>query len=65
MKHRISQPDGIDDSGVEDSEEDETVNLVLGGMFGVPLIHSSTLKSHSPLGWPWPQRKGTFNDMKR
>ena len=26
MKHRISQPDGIDDSCVGDSEEDDTVN---------------------------------------
>ena len=43
MKHRISQPDGIDDS-----EEDDTVNLVLGGIFGVPLKHSATLQSHSP-----------------
>ena len=34
MKHRISQPDGIDDSCVGDSEEDDTVNLVLGGILG-------------------------------
>ena len=31
MKNRISQPDGMDDSCVEDSEEDDMVNLVLGG----------------------------------
>ena len=48
MKHRISQPDGIDDSFVGDFEEDDTVNLVLGGIFGVPLKHSATLQSHSP-----------------
>ena len=29
MKHIISQPDGMDDSCVGDSEEDDTANLVL------------------------------------
>ena len=48
MNHRISQRDGIDDSCVADSEEDDTVNLVLGGIFGFALKHSSTLQSHSP-----------------
>ena len=48
IKHRISQPDGIDYSCVGDSEEDDTANLVLGGIFGVPLKHSVTLQSHSP-----------------
>ena len=39
MKHRISQVDGIDDLIVEDSEEDDTVTLVLdelGGIIGHP-----------------------------
>ena len=48
MKHRISQPDGIDNSFVGDSEEDDTVNLVLGGIFCIPLKHSGILQSHSP-----------------
>ena len=64
MKHRISQPDGIEDSCVGDTEEDDTVNLVLGGIFRVPLKHSATLQSHSHEGWCWPQRKKTFHGMK-
>ena len=46
IMHRISQPEGIDDSSVGDSAEYDTVNLVLGGIFGVPLKHSATLLSH-------------------
>ena len=47
IEHRISQPDGIYDSCVGDSKEDDTVNLVLAGIFGVPLKPSATPQSHS------------------
>ena len=53
MKHRISQPDGIDDSCVGDSKEDDTVNLELGEYLVFPsntLPHSKVVHSKAGIG---------------
>ena len=53
IKHRISQPDGIDDSCVGDSEEDDTVNLVLGEYLVSPsntLPHSKVIHPKAGVG---------------
>ena len=53
MKHGISQPDEIDDLCLGDSEEDDTVNLVLGEYFVSPsntLPHSKVIHPKAGVG---------------